>query len=823
MRNVSNQFKEYISTYGREINLRITLADGTILTGENDANENGVISMSKIFQADFFKSTMVQIKGELRGRFDLTDQEINVELGVRYQGSAWQWCDYGKFIVKEHTRNVGVSFDTTSFTAYDFMLKTHIDYSASKLNVTYPISVFNLLKAISENIIGIPLATNSIPNGNKIVEEDKWANIEDIVFRDVVDEIAKTCSASILVRDGKLDVAYFDSKPDETLLPIVDENQCYTMQIENKYGPINMLTLVRTGADNYVYPENFEEIPEDERCEIVMEDVEIMNKSREQYAPALLNAIENINYYPFETETQGMAYLDPMDMINVVDLNGQSHITVLMESVLDITTGLKEKLTTTIPSTAKEKYAANSDIRKKYLKVSLIVDQQNGMIESLVKQQDETNDKLTQITQDVDSITQVVEEINNHNIILNFNGENGLEGWTFTGLGLLPEATLLPSSDLLPYPQDYPTFIVKEYPLALSEKGLYFNVAGSAITDYARVYTNGEQYSFRTRRMEATGRFKVYLQEFAEDKSLILERRMLDAVVPKQYEQASITLGTTTHFVRLRIESFDNEFSIAESMFNRGNPKEWERSSDDVYMYAKAEIKTLSDEIELRVTKDGVVSSINLSPEAIKILADKISLEGLTTINDNFKVLLDGSIEAINGKFSGDITASTVIGALIEGSLITGSRIEVINGMIGNFVLDNGVMTYTSDPYEREYTWADLSAIRDMITYSQTPTEYELYIYDVNGSGTITPADYVLIKNYLNGSTKPKKPMIQSQIIIGSINGEFTSNVLYNGGQIGLSSRIQAESATLGTVDVTGLSIGGRSVEADTNGFLKLI
>lgn len=43
----------------------------------------------------------------------------------------------------------------------------------------------------------------------------------------------------------------------------------------------------------------------------------------------------------------------------------------------------------------------------------------------------------------------------------------------------------------------------------------------------------------------------------------------------------------------------------------------------------------------------------------IKLTADHIKLEGLVTANENFKILQDGSIEARNGKFYGEITAET--------------------------------------------------------------------------------------------------------------------------------------------------------------------
>ncbi len=72
-----------------------------------------------------------------------------------------------------------------------------------------------------------------------------------------------------------------------------------------------------------------------------------------------------------------------------------------------------------------------------------------------------------------------------------------------------------------------------------------------------------------------------------------------------------------------------------------------------------ASLKVESDNIKLEVGKkvntDSVIAAINLSPETAVIKAGKIALEGLTTINGGFKVLTDGSIEAVNGHFSGTI------------------------------------------------------------------------------------------------------------------------------------------------------------------------
>ena len=58
----------------------------------------------------------------------------------------------------------------------------------------------------------------------------------------------------------------------------------------------------------------------------------------------------------------------------------------------------------------------------------------------------------------------------------------------------------------------------------------------------------------------------------------------------------------------------------------------------------------------------------------IKLLADNIKLEGLVTANGNFRILPDGSIEAKNGKFDGEVNAET---GYIGGFAISGNHIGV--------------------------------------------------------------------------------------------------------------------------------------------------
>lgn len=67
--------------------------------------------------------------------------------------------------------------------------------------------------------------------------------------------------------------------------------------------------------------------------------------------------------------------------------------------------------------------------------------------------------------------------------------------------------------------------------------------------------------------------------------------------------------------------------------------------------------------IELSISEidgDKIIALINLSASEAHIKAPKIKLEGTVTANQNFKVLEDGSIEAVNATISGTFKAGTL-------------------------------------------------------------------------------------------------------------------------------------------------------------------
>ncbi len=151
-------------------------------------------------------------------------------------------------------------------------------------------------------------------------------------------------------------------------------------------------------------------------------------------------------------------------------------------------------------------------------------------------------------------------------------------------------------------------------------------------------------------------------------------------------------IESLTHTYRTLFEQSDKLIKIAAMNFDKdGNVLESSgivTTSNFAGMFASAvdndtNIVKKAD-ISAFITKDenGNIES------GVHIGADNISLEGIVTANNNFKVLEDGSIEAVNGKFKGNIEA-------ISGKIGSGNNAFVINesglsyGDISSWALDS--------------------------------------------------------------------------------------------------------------------------------------
>lgn len=114
---------------------------------------------------------------------------------------------------------------------------------------------------------------------------------------------------------------------------------------------------------------------------------------------------------------------------------------------------------------------------------------------------------------------------------------------------------------------------------------------------------------------------------------------------------------------------------------------------------AESSIKVNADNINLKVSKNGVVAAINASPETITISASKIDLEGKVT----FSMLDRNAQNTINSKVTQsavDSSINTFKGTIIEGGKIKTELLEVTEiyateGTVGGFTINEDSLVNT--------------------------------------------------------------------------------------------------------------------------------
>lgn len=161
---------------------------------------------------------------------------------------------------------------------------------------------------------------------------------------------------------------------------------------------------------------------------------------------------------------------------------------------------------------------------------------------------------------------------------------------------------------------------------------------------------------------------------------------------------------------------------------------------DDRKNEIRSGLVTTADFASLQTTVAGHTASISTSVQKdangyitnATIKADRIKLEGLTTVNNNFKVLTDGSIECVNADISGDLKVTNMRYAADI----------VVNGKVACSCITSGGSFVLPDLAVGEIMRVEV--YRPMITRSTTPV-------------TLTADNGVFLKNsqsYINGESK---------------------------------------------------------------------
>lgn len=584
------------------------------------------------------------ISGELKNvnnALEIENKEIKVELGVKTDTST-NYYSLGNFLITAPTDD-DVK-EKTSFEAMDYTKKFNQEFDGTGLS--FPCTVLQLAQYCCDKC-GVELATTTFTNSNFIVPNNQYETGD--TYRKVMQDIGKL--AYSWVRIGWDNKCYIDFDVPTTVANDYNKiglNNYYDLSLQKEiFGPVNRVVIGMTDVEGEnAYIEDANSIAENGVCELQIMDCNITyTPELRQQAITGASRLFGLKYLPLEINTTGHPWLLGEELIEITTTDNTTVTTIPFDRTIEYSGHIKTKLTSKADTKTETEYKNTGTLETTVKQTRIVVDKQNQTITQLITDVDEYDERITQVEQDVDSITQQVSQISDLTREATGAGSvttsdayagNLLELRIYGDVcPLFPRTNLYPSPNLFTKPARY--FLTIGY----QENGEgkqqviqlpfdYLLINGDIYDEFVIDYT-GKCYLIRRLKLLADGSTE------ALDEEVIINYEDMSIPVYDDVNTYSINYYQPTVYIKYAIKNdltdvFATKVDVSSSIT---------QTRDEIELSVSQEITNATD-------TDALISKINLSPGQIK-------LEGTVTANENFKILQDGSIEAVNGSFSGNI------------------------------------------------------------------------------------------------------------------------------------------------------------------------
>lgn len=400
-------WKDSINSYGKELTAEV----GFIVGYETDDKpivvtfkDEDIVSVKPNYNGALYSSVMKSLELEVLGKTPLKGLHIqNLKIGVKVGDGGYDYIDFGEYIVKESEYDVATK--SMKCECYDKMLESMIPYDI-ELNYADPnnkITVGKYLQAICDRFEW-ELATPEFCNSTVVMDGEKFN--DSYTFRDALDQIAQVAGGIIAFKtDGKLYVIY-PTESNET----IDESNLKDLTIGEKYGPVNSLILARTPQEDNIYAQDTASIEANGLCEVKIENNQIMDSHRDDFIHNLLDQIKGTTYYIYDLESFGIGYLNLGDMFTIKTEDGTEYKTIMLNDDLQVTQGMTEKLSVTMPNETQTDYSAASKTDRLINQTMMLVDKQNQEIKSLITKTENFSGTIESMGQVIGNMTKSLEQ-----------------------------------------------------------------------------------------------------------------------------------------------------------------------------------------------------------------------------------------------------------------------------------------------------------------------------------------------------------------------------------------------------------------------------
>lgn len=354
--------------------------------------------------------------------FTIENEDIEVHIGVEYNNKVY-YINYGNFIV-QHPENENTT-DNTSFEALDYMIKLNGKF---KDRLKYPCEMLDIALDICEQA-GIELGNYNFRNNHFIVTDNQFVSGE--TNRIVASAIAY--SAFSWARIGYDNKLYFDFEIQNNTTEEIDYDNYYNLNFNDKpYGPINRVILRNSQIEGEnVTLDDDESIALNGIHELVIEDnpFAYTQEKREKIIQAA-SAIFGFYYMPINSvNLTGYIYLDCKDLIGFTDMQQNRIVAYPFNHTITYDGVVLDEIQSPAMTETETKYIYKPELTEAYKNTQIMVNKHDQTIIGLIKKTDDTNDRLTEMLQNLDGFKFSVSNSGGNNLIRNSVGWAELDFW----------------------------------------------------------------------------------------------------------------------------------------------------------------------------------------------------------------------------------------------------------------------------------------------------------------------------------------------------------------------------------------------------------
>lgn len=638
--NHLEEYKNYMSKLGKQFSISGYYKEKGKAGKNLTAEDFNYISLH--YEGGLLQSVAKQLDIECNFEIAPTKLEdygatyLQLSIYVPVQGYGVETIDLGMYFIK----SVEKQEDTNTYKAvcYDAMFVTMQDYV--DMGITYPITIRDYITAIARYLHwNFKNWRDTFANYDKEIPRELYLDSDGkslgYTFRDVLTELAQVVGGVICVDDSTnaLEIRYVNDTNDT-----IDENLLKDVNVNfgNKFGPINSLVLSRSADADITNPvEDSESIAENGICQIKISDNQILNwDDRETYMQEIFDKIKGIEYYINDFTSTGILYYELLDKYNVT-IGDTTYNCIMLNDEIELNSGIQEYIN------ADEMGEYVADIKKsdkennKINKISLIVNKQEGVIESLIDE-----------TEDLRKYQKTVTGTNNV-ILTNTQASNGavgrLEISNFNDLSLYPSMTY-PSSTT--YPGKMTTYIIVTTNGSTIIDETYIDLDTQLSGTDKLIIDNGKVYILRNNTLIDTGKVAV-INTYDNETTLYVKyfdnlSYVCNYIVKNDFTTRFATIGElnssitqTADSINLQVnKKLDSEDFTGANIILAINQDESEASimADKIDLKGK-EINLTSDDITIesnyfKVTKTGVVTANSFNSNSANITGGRFSLKG---------------------------------------------------------------------------------------------------------------------------------------------------------------------------------------------------